>query len=53
MAAQFAASPEAYFIINGSNADNWLTYAYRTILNRTPDTNGFNAWSQVLQAGMH
>jgi hypothetical protein len=52
VAAQFAASAEAFFLANNSNVEDWLTYAYRTILNRAPDTAGFNSWDQVLQNGL-
>jgi hypothetical protein len=53
MASQFAGSGEAYFILNGSDVNNWLTYAYQKILKRAPDTNGYNAWLQTLENGLH
>jgi hypothetical protein len=53
MAADFAGSAEAYFAINGSDVNGWLTYAYQKILKRSPDTSGFNAWLQALENGFH
>jgi Domain of unknown function (DUF4214) len=53
VAAEFASSDEAYYAANGSNLNDWLTYAYQTILDRAPDTQGNNAWLQVLENGFH
>jgi hypothetical protein len=52
MAAEFASSPEAFFVQNNSVVDDWVTYAYQTILGRQPDSDGMNSWEEVLEEGL-
>ncbi len=47
IAASFLSS-QAYFQEQHSNAEDWLTSAYETLLSRKPDQNGLNHWLGVL-----
>ncbi len=47
IAASFLSS-QAYFQEQHSNAEDWLTSAYQTLLSRKPDQNGLNHWLGVL-----
>jgi len=42
-------SPQEYFQNQGNNVVDWLFAAYQSILNREPDTNGFQYWQNQLQ----
>jgi hypothetical protein len=52
VAAKFATSSEAFFFMNSSDINNWLTYAYQSILNRNPDDAGLTFWTQYLNDGL-
>jgi hypothetical protein len=52
MAADFLASAEAFFIDNSSSIDNWIDFAYETVLNREADPAGDDFWSNYLNNGL-
>ena len=46
--AAFVASDE-FYAGHGSSIQGWLTGAYQLILQRDPDTSGFNYWDARLE----
>jgi hypothetical protein len=52
IAAAFISSGEAFYYLNGSNLNDWLIYAYRTVLGRTPASVELASWMTYLDTGL-
>jgi len=52
VAAAFISSDEAFYYLNASNLNDWLLYAYRTVLDRTPESSELDGWITYLESGL-